>query len=127
MAATGNVQITGTISNLPTGAETFGPFTTVANTAVALVQTVSVSTNTTVTLPTAGTVTTLMIVGPNGVNPAPNPSYGGTLTLKGSSGDTGLGFSAKYPLVMQYDANNPSPASVIVNASVATTVTIWTM
>lgn len=125
MAGTGNLQIVANATNLATGSETFGPFTTVVSSAVVYAQNVSVSTNTAISLPTG--LTCLVIVGPNGVYPAPNPSYGGTLTLKGVSGDTGINISAKYPTVLEWDTTTTSPSSIVINATVATTVNLWGM
>ena len=126
MAGTGTLQVAYNVTNLPTGSESFTSNTTAAN-AVAFVSTAALSSgNNTISLPTG--ITKLVIIGPNGVNPTPNPAYAGVLTLKGSSGDTGTAFSAQAPLVICWDATGATaPSTIVINATVATTVYLWGM
>jgi len=125
MAASGTVTVQGNVMNLPTGAVSFGPLASTTAAAVVSEQTISLSSgNNTITLP--ANLTTLVLVGPNGANPQPNPSYGGVLTLKGVNGDTGVVFSSKWPLVLQWDAGT-SPSTIVVNASVSCTINTWSM
>lgn len=75
----------------------------------------TVSTNTTITVPTGATF--CRIIGPNAL--LPNPAYAGVLTLKGVAGDTGNAISAKYPTELVWDT---APASFVLNATVSCTV-----
>ena len=126
MAASGNVTISGNVSNAPQGAETFGPFTFLTAAAVAnnVTQTLTGGANT-VTIPTG--TTCLILAGPNRTNPTPNPTVGATLTVKGIAGDTGIVFGSSGLVVFTWDAANPAPATVIVNASIGCTLFVWSM
>jgi hypothetical protein len=117
----GNLTIQGNVQGAPTGARSLGPLITPLNTAVdqTLVVTLSVGANT-ITVPTGATVAA--IVGPNAAYPTPNPTFSGTITLKGVSGDTGIAISNKYATVLQFDS---APASFVLTASVTTTVEVW--
>lgn len=86
--------------------------------AVGVITSASISTNTSVTVPSGTTM--CRILPPGFTVPAPNPAYAGVLTLKGASGDTGVVISAVYPTELVWDT---SPATIIINATVATTVT----
>ena len=124
--ATGNVTIQGNQSGGPAGSLTFGPLTATTTAAVGSLQVVALTTGAnTITIP-SGT-TTCIITPPNAVNPTPNPTYGGTLTLKGVSGDTGIAIGNKYPQVLEWDATGgtPSPATIVINASTGCTVEVW--
>lgn len=125
MAATGNVTVSGNVSNLSAGSSSnFGPSTSNASAAVEYNTTVTLTTGAnTITLPTG--LTSLIIVGPNGTNPTPNPSSGSVLTLKGVAGDTGVPMSNAYPTVLQWDTGQ-SPASIVINASAGCTIQLWT-
>lgn len=126
MAAVGNLSITGNVMGQPTGQRTFGPLvvTTTAAVDATLVVTLSIGANT-ITIP-AGT-TSMVITGPNAVYPAPNPPFGGTLTLKGVTGDTGIPLSAKNPTVLEWDAGTVAPATLVINATVGCTIECWLM
>lgn len=124
MAATGNITISGNVSNINGNAQaTIGPTTLTSATAYAFEQLVNLSIGANTIAITSG-VTCLVIVGPNGANPQPNPTYGGTLTLKGVTGDTGVPISAKYPIFLAFDTTT-APSSIVINATVATTVQLW--
>lgn len=125
MAGTGTLQVTFNVTNLPVGSESFSS-TTTASTAIVFASTVSLSSGAnTITIPTG--ITTLVVVGPNGVSPTPNPAYAGTLTLKGVTGDTGVPISAKWPLVLEWDTTTIAPSTIVINATVATTAYLWGM
>lgn len=117
MPAVGNVQITGNVSNLPTGTETFGPLTITTPSAVGQSSVIALSSGAnTVAIPTGTYV--IIITGPNAANPVPNPSWAGTLTIKGVSGDTGIAISSKFPTVLPVgDGTLVAGASLIINAS----------
>lgn len=121
--ATGNVTVQGNQSGGPAGSLTFGPLTITASSAIGQLQVVALTTGAnTITIP-SGT-TCALITPPNAVTPVPNPNYGGTLTLKGVSGDTGVVIGNKYPTLLSWDT---SPASVVINASTGCTVEVWCM
>ena len=119
----GTITVSGNLSQIP-GTQTFGPFSQLFTTGVGQMSVVSLSSgNNTITIPTG--TTRVMVVGPNMTTPIPNPSYAGTLTLKGVNGDTGIGFSAGSFASWGYDSTVVAPASFVINASVATTVEVW--
>jgi hypothetical protein len=123
MAGTGNVTVAGNVVGNPGGARSFGPITITAATAVESDQTIALSSgNNTITVPTGATC--VFLTGPNGVTPSPNPTYGGTLTIKGVAGDTGTVMSAKWPTLLAWDT---APASFVINATQATSVYAWFM
>lgn len=123
MAGTGNVTVTGNVTGNPGGARTFGPITITTAAAVESDQTVALSSgNNTITVPAGSTC--VLLLGPNAVNPTPNPAYGGVLTLKGVAGDTGTVLSAKLPTLISWDT---PPASFVVNATVSTSLYAWFM
>lgn len=124
MAAQGNLTLQANVTGGPDGARSFGPITITAN--AAITQTVSValiSGATTVTVPTGSTAA--VILPPNAVNPTPNPSYSGTVTVKGVSGDTGVLVSNKWPTLLSFDASGP--ASFVLTATAVGTATVWFM
>src|SRR5581483_6089283 len=97
--ATGNVTLAANTSGGPDGARSFGPWTITTPTAITetLPVALSVGANT-IAVPAGATV--MVVIPPNLTSPgvpAPNPAYGGTLTLKGITGDTGVPLSVKYP------------------------------
>lgn len=129
MPASGNVTITGAISGGPDGARTFGPFSINLSNAVTetLIVSLSVGANT-ITVPSGTTVA--VIVPPNAPYPIPNPAYGGTLTLKGVAGDTGIPISNYMPTLLDWAGSvlgQPAPpASFVVNATVGSAnLEVW--
>lgn len=123
MAITANLQISTNSSGGPLGTVATPTLTTTAANALGLVQSYTLNSgNNTITVPSG--VTFAVITGPNAVVPIPNPQYAGTLTLKGVNGDTGIPVSARYPTVLEWDTVTVAPASIVVNASVATTIYI---
>ena len=121
--ATGTVTVSGNVTGGPDGSRSFGPFTSYSSAAITetLPVALSVGANT-ITVPTGATV--MILNPPNGTNPTPNPAYGGTLTLKGVSGDTGVPLSNTRVSVISWDT---APSSVVVNASSTGTLTVWFM
>jgi hypothetical protein len=120
--ATGNLNISAVVSGGPDGARSFGPFTITTGTATT--QTVSVALivgSTTIPIPTG--TTWAIFVPPNATapgTPAPNPGYGGTITLKGVAGDTGVPVSVKWWSVWTFDSTT-LPANIVVTATVSGT------
>src|SRR6516165_1886084 len=123
MTTVGSVTVQGNVSGSPVGARTFGPITIPLNNAVDATNVVALSIgDNTITIPS--TATLVVIVGPNGVSPKPNPSYAGVLKFKNVAADTGFQFSAQYPQMFSWDAGGV-PASFVINATVATSVECW--
>ena len=126
MAAVGTFTIQGNVSNLPGGSSSnFGPLTVMSAAAVdnQIQQTLSIGANT-ITIPTG--TTGIVILGPNLVNPTPNPSSAAVLTYKGVTGDTGVVFSASGFTAQTWDAGS-APATVVVSSSAICTITVWMM
>lgn len=117
---TANIVLTGNVSGGPVGNRTFGPSAVTSANAVDATQVVTVSTNTTITVPTGATG--VFIAGPNAVSPIPNPTYGGVLSLKSVAGDAGIPISAKWPQFLAWDS---APASFVLNATVSCVVELW--
>ena len=123
--ATGSVTIFGAVSGGPDGARTFGPFAITTSAAVIAETSVAlIAGSVTVTVPAGATA--VVLFGPNAASPIPNPSYGGTVFLKGIVGDTGVPISAKWPTVLSWDPTN-LPASFVLTATAAGTLTAWFM
>lgn len=122
--ATGNLTLQWNVSGGPDGARTGGPVTITTPSAVSetLPVALSVGANT-VTVPTGSTWA--VILPPNFTVPGvatPNPAYGGTLTLKGVSGDSAtLTMSNKFPMMLSWDT---SIASFVINATATGSLTV---
>lgn len=81
MAAAGQVNLTGTVDDLPSGAKVIGPLTFTAAAALdATVQVVLASGANTVTVPTGATMVIIVF----------DPASTTDKTLKGVTGDTGI-------------------------------------
>jgi len=125
MAASGNLTIAANVTGGLDGARSFGPIT--ITTAAAITQTVSVALivgATTVSIPTSSTA--VVFFPPNAANPLPNPTFAGTLTLKGISSDTGIVISNKFPTEFTFDALSTSTSFVITSTATGT-ATAWFM
>lgn len=124
MAASGVLTISGNISGTPTGAINLGPLTITSGNAIGevLVQTLSVG-PTTITIPTG--TTAIILQGANAQTPAPNPTFSGKLTVGGVGDTVRIPIAASVPTVLAFDAGNPAPASLVINTTVATSVTLW--
>lgn len=121
MSTVGNVTLQGNVTGAPTGSRTFGPISIPLASAVDATQVLSLSSgNTTITVPTGSTL--CVILGPNAVNPQPNPLNSQTLTVKGVAGDTGIAVSAKYPTMISWDT---APASFVINSTGSAAVELW--
>lgn len=116
--ATGNITVAANISGGPDGTWSLNS-SFVASTAVQAETVVSLSNgSSTVSVPTG--CTAAIIVPPNAAYPAPNPTWSGTLTLKGSSGDTGVPISTKYSTPILWDSAT-APASIVLTATASGT------
>lgn len=124
--AAGNVIIQGNVSGGPDGGRTFGPAAITTNAAVSAITTVSMAVGAnTVTVPTGATA--VIIWPPNAVaagGVTPNPAFGGTLTLKGVTGDTGVPLSIKWPAVLGWDT---APANFVVTSTATGQLVVWFM
>lgn len=117
--ATGNITIAANITGGPDGSwslnTTFtAPSAVQGETVVAL--TVGLAT---IAVPSGAT--SAIIVPPNAAVPQPNPSWGGTLTLKGVSGDTGVAISNKYLTPLVWDTGNV-PANIVLTSTATGTL-----
>ena len=125
MAASGNITLAANVTGGLDGARSFGPVNITSS--AAITQTVSVALivgSTTVSIPTGATA--VVFFPPNAANPLPNPTFGGTLTLKGVSGDTGIVISNKYPTEFAFDSLNTSTSFVITSTATGTAIA-WFM
>jgi hypothetical protein len=121
--ATGNLTLAANVSGGPDGGRTFGPVTITSQASVAAVTTVAlVVGDNTITVPTGATV--CVLYPPNASIPIPNPSFGGTLKLKGAGGDTGIVISAKWVTELAWDS---PPGSFIVNSTGTGNLVAWFM
>ena len=123
MAAAGNLTLNANVSGGPDGARSFGPLTITTQAAITetLTVTLAVGANS-IALPTG--TTCVVLQPPNSVNPAVSPAYGGTVTVKGVAGDTGLTVSNKWPTLLSFDVN---PAALVVTATAVGNITLWLM
>ena len=113
MASTGNVTLTAALTGAPSGSRTFNTTQTFTAAVDATMVVALLSGNNTILVPTGATC--VIITGPNAVSPQPNPSWSGTLALKGSAGDpTGVNISTSQATKIAWDT---APASFVVWAS----------
>lgn len=125
MAAAGNITLAANVVGGLDGSRSFGPVT--ITTAAAVTQTVSVALivgATTLTVPAGSTA--VVLFPPNSANPIPNPVFGGTVTVKGISGDTGVTVSNKWPTLLGFDTAT-APANFVIASTVVGTMTAWFM
>ena len=123
--ATGSINLMAAVSGGPDGARTFGPLSITTNAAVTAETSVSLISGS-VTVPVPAGSTAVVLFPPNGINPTPNPAFGGTLSLRGVAGDTGIALSNKWPTVLPFDPVN-LPASFVLTSTAAGTLTAWFM
>lgn len=123
MAAAGNITISGNVSGGLDGARSFGPITitTAAGITETLPVTLTIGANT-IAIPTGAT--SLVVFPPNASNPIGNPAFGGVLTLKGVTGDTGIVISNKNPTLISFDTLNTT-ATFVINSTAVGNMTVW--
>lgn len=111
MASAGVITVSGSITSLPQGAWTVGPFTITPNTSGNYVQTeiTLASGNNTITVPSW---TVFMAIVP----PSSNTQ---TLTLKGITGDTGFQIAETVPTFLSFQAS-AAPSTLVITAGGAT-------
>lgn len=117
--ATGNMTIAANITGGADGSWSLSS-TFLASAAVQAETVVTLSNgSSTITVPSGATAA--ILVPPNASYPQPNPNWGGTLTLKGVSGDTGVPISTKYLTPVVWDSAT-APASFVVTSTSAGTM-----
>lgn len=114
--ATGQVSITVNSTGGPDGSTTFTSNRPLPSVVQSEVIVTLINGATTVTVPTGTTIG--IIVPPNAATPQPNPNWGGTLTLKGVTGDTGVPISTIYATPLQWDT---APATFVLTSNQAGT------
>ena len=123
MATVGTLTLAGNVSGAPSGARTVGPIQILFSNAVDVLTSVAlISGAVTVTVPSGATACVLFP--PNAAYPKPNPNFGGTLTVKGISGDTGVPISNTTFSVFSWDAGT-SPSSFVIASTAAGTLEAW--
>ena len=123
--ATGSINLAAAVSGGPDGARTFGPLAITTHAAVTAETLVTlIAGSVTVAVPVGSTA--VVLFPPNGVNPTPNPAFGGSLSLRGVVGDVGIALSPKWPAVIPFDPVN-LPASFVLTSTAAGTLTAWFM
>ena len=127
MTATGNVLLTANTTGGADGSWSLTPpagqrMVGTAVTAETIV-TLSIGANT-ISVPTGAT--NAIIVPPNAAFPQPNPSYSGTLTLKGVTGDTGVPISSYFITALEFDTTN-SPTSIVITSTATGTLKVTTV
>lgn len=106
-AATGSVTIAANVSGLPAGSVSVGPLTVSLSNAVGEILPVTLASGAnTITVPSG--VTCVLVV------PSSGTSYGGTITWKGVSGDTGVAVSTINPTLVSVAS---TVASFVLTAS----------
>ena len=116
--ATGSVNVT---ANVTGGADGSGSFTSSRPIPTAVqAETIVSLVNGSVTVSVPSGATDCIIVPPNAAVPVPNPSYGGTITLKGIAGDTGVPISTTYATRIPFESTT-APASFVLTATVSGT------
>ena len=120
--ATGNLILNANVTGGADGSWSLGPATRLMATAVGAetIVTLAVGPNT-ITVPAGAT--NAIIIPPNDAYPQPNPNWGGTLTLKGVTGDTGVPISSFFPTVLPFDATN-TPSSFVLTATAIGTLQV---
>ena len=123
--ATGSINLAAAVSGGPDGARTFGPLAITANAAVTAETSVTLTAGSVTVVVPAG-ATAVVLFPPNSINPVPNPAFGGSLSLRGVAGDTGIALSPKWPTVIPFDPVNPLTSFVLTSTAVGT-LTAWFM
>ena len=127
MSTVGTVGITANVTGGPEGSWSLGPPAGLRSVSAAVyseqVISLSVGANT-ITLPSS--ISAAFIIPPNASYPQPNPTYGGTLTLKGVTGDTGVPISNTFITPLQFDTAT-SPSSIVINATATGTLKVTTV
>lgn len=106
MAATGQVDITGSVTDAPSGSKSIGPVTITSAAAVDHQLTVNLASgDNTITVPTGAKA--CIVIPPTG-----NTTV--VIKLKGAAGDTGFTMAKSMPACLSFDT---APASFVINAS----------
>ena len=122
--ATGNMTIAANITGGADGSWSLSS-TFLASTAVQAETQVALSNGaSTITVPSGAT--SAIIVPPNAAYPQPNPTWGGTLTLKGVTGDTGWPISTYFMSTFAFEPTN-SPTSIVITSTATGTLKVTTV
>ena len=78
----------------------------------------------TITLP--ANISAAFIIPPNNSFPQLNPAFGGTLTLKGVTGDTGWPISTYFMSTFAFEPTN-SPTSIVITSTATGTLKVTTV
>lgn len=123
MATVGTLTIAGNVSGAPSGTRTIGPVQILFTAAVDVLTSVALANGaTTVTVPTGATC--VVLFPPNAATPKPNPNFGGALTVKGISGDTGVPISNTTFSVLSWDLAT-APANFVIASTASGTLEAW--
>jgi len=126
MPSVATVSISANVSGGPEGTWSLAPPAGVRSIPAAVyseqVVTMSVGANT-INLPAA--ISQAFIIPPNASFPQPNPTYAGTMTLKGVTGDTGTPMSTTAVYLMSFDPAT-SPSTIVITATAVGTIKITT-
>jgi hypothetical protein len=118
--ATGNITLASNVTGGVDGARSFGPITITANNAVTQTTTVTLAVGAnTITVPSGATAAVLLPP-----NTTTSSSFGGVLTVKGVSGDTGIAVSNKWPTLFGFDT---APSTFVVNSTAVGSLVVWFM
>jgi hypothetical protein len=113
--ATGNLTVTANVTGGGDGSWSIGPTTRTVPTAVQAETVVALTIGSvTVAVPTGAT--NAIVIPPGCTYPTPNPAWGGTLTLKGIAGDTGVLISNTYVTAIPWDVGSV-PASFVLTST----------
>ena len=127
MTAVASVTISANVTGGPEGSWSLAPPAGVRSvgTAVFSEQIISLSIGAnTITLPAA--ISAAFIIPPNNSFPQLNPAYGGTLTLKGVTGDTGVPISSYFVTALEFDTAS-SPSTIVITATATGTLKVTTV
>ena len=127
MSTVGTVGITANVTGGPQGSWSLAPPAGLrsVSAAVQTEQSISLSVGAnTVTLP--ATFSAAFLIPPNAAYPQPNPTFGGTLTLKGVAGDTGVPISNTFITALQFDTAS-SPSTIVINSTATGTLLLVTV
>lgn len=118
--ATGVITLASNVTGGVDGARSFGPITITTAAAVLSTQSVTLAVGAnTITVPSGSTAVVLLPP-----NTTTSSSFGGTLTVKGVTGDTGIAISNKWPTMFGWDT---PPGSFVVNSTATGTLVVWFM
>ena len=124
MTATGNVLLTANVTGGADGSWSLTPPAGQRSVSAAVAaETIVALTAGSSTISVPSGATNVIIVPPNAAFPQPNPTYGGTLTLKGVVGDTGVPISNTFLTYLPWDLAT-APSSFVITATAIGTLVV---